>query len=142
MKVSARNVFSGSVARITKGAVNAEVQLALKGDTIITAVVTNGAIDNLGLKEGMEAYAIIKASSVIIASDLEGAKLSTRNLLHGVIAKLVPGPVSCEIDLDLGGSTIISAVITQASAERLGLEVGDTATAIFKASSVIIGVNG
>ncbi|MGB4598513.1 MAG: TOBE domain-containing protein, partial [Trichlorobacter sp.] len=83
MKVSARNLFNGTVASITKGAVNAEVSLTLKAGATITAVVTNGAIDNLGLKEGMDAYAIIKASSVVIATELAGAKLSTRNLLTG-----------------------------------------------------------
>jgi molybdate transport system regulatory protein len=88
MKVSARNVFNGTVASISKGAVNA-------------AVVTNGAIDNLGLKEGMAAYAIIKASSVVIGTDLAKAKLSTRNQLSGSIAKMVEGPVNCEVDLEL-----------------------------------------
>ncbi|MDD2502049.1 MAG: TOBE domain-containing protein [Geobacter sp.] len=141
MKVSARNVFNGTVASITKGAVNAEVSLALKGDTTVTAVVTNGAIDNLGLKEGMAAYAIVKASSVVIGTDLAGAKLSTRNLLTGTIVKLVEGPVSCEVDLELPGGNTISAVITDGSAKRLGLKVGGTATALFKASSVILGVS-
>lgn len=141
MKVSARNVFNGTVAAITKGSVNAEVTLGLKGDATITAVVTNGAIENLGLQEGMDAYAIIKASSVLIATDLAGAKLSTRNLLTGTITKQVQGPVSCEIELELPGGDTLSAVITQGSADRLGLRVGGTATALFKASSVILGVS-
>ena len=141
MKVSARNVFNGTVASISKGAVNAEVTLSLKGDTTITAVVTNGAIDNLGLKEGMAAYAIVKASSVVIGTDLAEAKLSTRNLLTGTIAKLVEGPVSCEVDLELPGGNTISAVITDGSAKRLGLKTGGSATALFKASSVILGVS-
>lgn len=141
MKVSARNLFNGTVASITKGAVNAEVSLTLKGGATITAVVTNGAIDNLGLKEGMDAYAIIKASSVVIATGLAGAKLSTRNILTGTIVKMVEGPVSCEVVLELPGGTTISAVITDGSAKRLGLKVGSTASALFKASSVILGVS-
>jgi len=141
MKVSARNLFNGTVASITKGAVNAEVSLTLKAGATITAVVTNGAIDNLGLKEGMDAYAIIKASSVVIATELAGAKLSTRNLLTGTIVKMVEGPVNCEIVLELPGGTTISAVITDGSAKRLGLNVGGSATALFKASSVILGVS-
>jgi molybdate transport system regulatory protein len=141
MKVSARNIFNGIVASIVKGAVNAEVQLELKGEATITAVVTNGAIENLGLKEGMEAYAIIKASSVVIGTELAGAKLSTRNILTGSIVKLVEGPVSCEIDIELPGGNTISAVITDGSAKRMQLKTGDIATALFKASSVILGVN-
>ena len=141
MKVSARNLFNGTVTSITKGAVNAEVALGLKGDTTITAVVTNGAIENLGLKEGMDAYAIVKASSIVIATDLADAKLSTRNQLTGSITKLVEGPVSCEVDLELPGGNSISAVITDGSARQLGLQVGNSATALFKASSVILGVS-
>lgn len=141
MKVSARNVFNGTVSSISKGAVSAEVCLALKGETSITAVVTNGAIDNLGLKVGMDAYAIVKASAVIIGTDLASCKLSTRNQLTGRIAKVVEGPVNYEIDLELPGGNTISAVITNGSAKQLGLKEGGTATALFKASSVILGVS-
>jgi molybdate transport system regulatory protein len=141
MKVSARNTFAGSVTAITKGAVNAEVTLSLKGGVPLTAVVTNGAIDNLGLKIGAEAYAIIKASSVIIGTDLHDARVSARNVFCGTIAKIIEGPVNTEIDVEIGGGNIVSAVITHGSSERLELKVGGHACTLFKASSVIIGVS-
>ena len=141
MKVSARNTFAGTVSAITQGAVNAEVTLSLKGGLPLTAVVTNGAIENLGLKIGAEAYAIIKASSVIIGTDLHDAKVSARNVFCGTIAKILEGPVNTEIDIEIGGGNCISAVITLGSSKRLGLEVGGHACALFKASSVIIGVS-
>jgi molybdate transport system regulatory protein len=141
MKVSARNTFSGSVTNIIKGAVNAEVTITLKGGVLLTAVVTNGAIDNLGLKVGAEAYAIIKASSVIIGTDLHDAKISARNVFCGTIAKIIEGPVNTEVDVEIGGGTIVSAVITHGSSARLELKAGDHACALFKASSVIIGVS-
>lgn len=141
MKVSARNTFAGSITNITKGAVNAEVALSLKGGVPLIAVVTNGAIDNLGLKVGAEAYAIIKASSVIIGTDLHDAKVSARNIFCGTIAKIVEGPVNTEVDVEIGGGTTVSAVITHDSATRLELKVGGHACALFKASSVIIGVS-
>lgn len=141
MKVSARNTFSGTVTNITKGAVNAEVTLSLKGGVPLTAVVTNGAIDNLGLVTGSEAYAIIKASSVIIGTDLHDAKVSARNVFCGTITKIIEGPVNTEIDVEIGGGNTVSAVITHGSSERLELKVGGHACALFKASSVIIGVN-
>lgn len=140
MKVSARNTFAGTVAAITQGAVNAEVTLTLKGGVPLTAVVTNGAIDNLKLKVGAEAYAIIKASSVIIGTDLHDAKVSARNIFCGTIATIIEGPVNTEVDVEVGGN-IISAVITHGSSTRLGLKVGGHACALFKSSSVIIGVN-
>lgn len=141
MKVSARNTFAGSVTKITKGAVNVEVTISLKGGVPLTAVVTNGAIDNLGLKTGANAYAIVKASSVIIGTDLHNAKVSARNIFCGTIAKIIEGPVNTEVDVEIGGGNTVSAVITHDSAQRLGLKVGGHACALFKASSVIIGVN-
>ena len=141
MKVSARNTFAGTVTNITKGAVNAEVTLSLKGGVPLTAVVTNGAIDNLGLKTGAEAYAIIKASSVIIGTDLHDAKVSARNIFCGTIAKIIEGPVNTEVDVEIGGGNTVSAVITHESSKRLELKVGGHACALFKASSVIIGVS-
>ncbi len=141
MKVSARNTFAGKVTGITKGAVNAEVTLALKGGIPLVATVTNGAVDNLGLSIGMDAYAIIKASSIIIGTDLENAKVSARNIFYGAITKVIEGPVNTEVDLEIGNENTVSAVITHDSAARLGLKAGGKAFALFKASSVIIGVS-
>ncbi|MBJ6725058.1 TOBE domain-containing protein [Geomesophilobacter sediminis] len=141
MRVSARNVFSGSVSKIIKGAVNAEVTLTLKGGAPLTATVTNGAVENLGLKEGMDAFAIIKASSIIIGTDLHDAKVSARNIFCGTVTKIVEGPVNTEVDVEIGGGNVVSAVITHASATTLGLKTGAHACALFKASSVILGVS-
>jgi len=141
MKVSARNVFAGTVSKITKGAVNAEVTLTLKGGASLTATVTNGAVENLGLKDGLEAFAIIKASSIIIGTDLHDAKVSARNVYCGTIASITEGPVNTEVDVEIGGGNTISAVITLGSAKNLGLKVGGHACALFKASSVILGVS-
>ena len=141
MKVSARNTFAGVVTQVTKGAVNAEVTLSLKGGVQLTSVVTNGAIDNLELSIGNEAYAIIKASSVIIGTDLHDAKLSARNMFCGTISKIIEGPVNTEVDVEISGGSTVSAVITHDSALRLELKVGGHACTLFKASSVIIGVS-
>ncbi|QXE91611.1 TOBE domain-containing protein [Geomonas subterranea] len=141
MKVSARNVLSGTITKITKGAVNAEVNLVLTGGAPLVAVITNGAVENLALKEGSSAYAIIKASSVMVGTDLHDAKISARNVMCGTVAKIVEGPVSTEIDVEVGGGNTISAVITHESGASLGLKVGAHACTLFKASSVILGVS-
>ncbi|WP_085812306.1 TOBE domain-containing protein [Geoanaerobacter pelophilus] len=142
MKVSARNVLAGTVTKITKGAVNSEVALSLTGGgTPLIAVVTNAAVENLALKEGASAYAIIKASSVMVGSDLHGAKISARNVMCGTVAKIIEGPVSTEVDVEVGGGNTISAVITHGSSQNLGLKVGGHACTLFKASSVILGVS-
>jgi len=69
MKVSARNVLKGKVVKVVRGAVNAEVTLELPGGTRITSIITMGSLDTLDLREGKEAYALIKASSVLLAID-------------------------------------------------------------------------
>jgi molybdate transport system regulatory protein len=141
MKVSARNVFSGIIETIKPGAVNAEVVLVLSGGARLAASVTVGAIESLGLETGMSAYGIVKASSVIVGTDLHDARISARNIFCGTLTKLISGPVSAEVDIEIGGGNTISAVITNESALRLELKEGVHACALFKASSVIIGVN-
>jgi len=69
MKISARNQLKGKIKKITKGAVNSEVMLELADGLEIISIITNSSVNNLGLKEEKEAYAIIKASNVMIAVD-------------------------------------------------------------------------
>jgi molybdopterin-binding protein len=69
MKISARNQLRGKIKKITKGAVNSEVTLELAEGLEIISIITNSSVINLGLKEGKEAYAVIKASNVMIATD-------------------------------------------------------------------------
>jgi len=69
MKISARNVLEGKVAKITAGAVNSEVIVQLPNGTQIVSVITKSSAKSLGLTKGSDAYAVIKASSVMIAVD-------------------------------------------------------------------------
>ncbi len=69
MKISARNILKGKVIKIVRGAVNAEVTLEMPGGNQIVSIITISSVDSLNLKEGAEAYAVIKASSVMIAVD-------------------------------------------------------------------------
>jgi molybdopterin-binding protein len=69
MKLSARNMLMGKVKKVVRGAVNSEVTIELKGGDEVVSIITNSSVDRLGLKEGKEAYAVIKASSVMIAVD-------------------------------------------------------------------------
>ncbi|WP_295641538.1 TOBE domain-containing protein [uncultured Methylibium sp.] len=139
MKTSARNQFLGTVSACKTGAVNDEVELALPGGARIVAIVTHESAESLGLKPGATAFALVKASSVIVATDLEGARLSARNQLTGTVSAVTPGAVNAEVVIDLGHGLTIAAIVTQASLAALGLAPGVQATALFKASSVIVG---
>ena len=66
MKLSARNRLKGKVVAIEKGAVNSTVRIEVGGGTVITSMITNAAVEELGLSEGSEAYAVIKASDVMV----------------------------------------------------------------------------
>ena len=65
MRISARNVLPGTVVGITKGAVTSHVRIDI-GGAIVTAAITNEAVEALGLVEGAPASAIVKASDVMI----------------------------------------------------------------------------
>jgi len=68
MKISARNVLTGTIVALNKGATTAHVRLDI-GGTIVTASITNEAVDDLGLEVGKKASAVVKASDVMVAVD-------------------------------------------------------------------------
>lgn len=67
MKISARNQLSGTILEVTRGATTAHVRIEVGAGQVITAAITNEAVDELGLKAGSKAIAVIKASDVMIA---------------------------------------------------------------------------
>lgn len=69
MKLSARNQLKGTVTSITEGAVNAIVVIDIGGGNQMTATISMGSVRDLGLKVGCEAYAIVKATSVMVGID-------------------------------------------------------------------------
>lgn len=140
MKISARNVLPGTVAEIHKGAVNAEVVLSLLGSENVVSVITNSSVDRLGLQSGTNAFAIIKATDVMVGKTLQDAKLSARNILAGTVAELHEGAVNSEVSIRLRGGTLLVASITKESVQALDLKQGDAVSAVVKASHVMIGV--
>ena len=140
MRTSARNQFIGKVARVQRGAVNDEVELEVAGGQRIVAVITHESSADLGLKPGVEAFALIKASSIVLVTGADQARFSARNRLTGTISRVSPGAVNTEVVIELAGGGSVAAIVTNESRDALGLEAGQSATAVFKASSVIIGV--
>lgn len=68
MKLSARNQLKGTIVEVQKGQTTAHVRIDV-GGTTVTAAITNESVDELGLAVGKEAYAVIKASDVMVATD-------------------------------------------------------------------------
>jgi len=69
MKLSARNAIKGTIVEVTKGQTTAHVRLDIGGGNVITASITNESVDELMLQKGGHAYAVIKATSVMVAVD-------------------------------------------------------------------------
>ncbi|HRI18988.1 MAG TPA: TOBE domain-containing protein, partial [Burkholderiaceae bacterium] len=136
VRSSARNQFAGRVARLVLGPVSAEVVVALDDATQIVAGVTRESARALGLATGTSVLALVKASSVLLA--VGAARTSARNALAGTVSRVVKGAIGAEVTLALPGARSVTAGITRESLDRLGLAKGRPATALFKASSVIL----
>ncbi len=140
MKTSARNQLRGTVTAVHKGAVNADVILDIGDGLEIFANITNEAIEDLGLKPGRAAVALIKASFILLSPDPD-IRISARNRLRGTVTEIIPGVVNCEIKLQLPGARVLTAIVTSDAVEELGLVKGAASTALIKASHIMIAVN-
>jgi molybdate transport system regulatory protein len=142
MKTTARNQFAGTVKSVDAGPVSTQVTIGLKGGQEIVAAMTTASAKRLKLKKGLEAIALVKASSIVLMSDFGGYRLSARNQLEGTVSRIDKGAVSSLVVLTLPGGSAISATVTNDAVEALSLKVGQATTAVFKAYGVIVAVKG
>lgn len=140
MNVSARNVFNGKITTLINGAVNAEVELTLPGGDRIVAIVTENSVRSLALAVGQEAIAYVKAPWVIVLAGKPEVRFSARNQLAGQVSSVRKGAVNSEVAIALPGGSTVHAVVTNEAALELGLKEGVPATALIKASHVVLGV--
>lgn len=140
MKASARNQFFGKVTDVAIGAVNATVVVGLKGGENIVASITKESVESLGIKNGVDVVALVKAPQIIVITDFGGYRISARNQLKGTVSRVQKGAVNSEVVIELAGGDSVTATVTNDSIETLNLSPGNPATAVFKAGSVILGV--
>lgn len=138
MKTSARNAYRCTVTSVTESAVSAEVEMDLGGRQRLASVITGRSAAEMGLAPGVEVFALVKSSFVILAKGAELGAISVRNRLAGTVMTRTDGPVNSEIVLDLGGGKTLVATITRDSADTLELQPGEAATALVKSSHVIL----
>lgn len=141
MRTSARNQLAGRVQQVKKGMVNSQVKVAVNEKTVISATITNESVVNLGLNEGDEVVALIKASSVVIFNDAAPVKCSLDNMLNGEVVEVVPGSVNSEVIVDIGGGKTITAIVTKESVETIGIKKGNVIYVAFSASQVILALS-
>ncbi len=140
MKVSARNAFKGKVTGIVDGAVNAEVEVTINGGDKIIAIVTEGSVRSLALSVGKGVVAYVKAPWVMLLTGAPDMRVSARNQLKGTVTGVAKGGINSEVRIELPGGSTIYAVVTNQAIQELGLKAGVPATALIKASHVILGV--
>lgn len=139
LRVSARNVLVGIIGDVRFGPVNCSVSLEIGPEETLHAVITSESAQDLDLEPGRSAFALIKASWIVLSVP-DGPKTSARNQLRGVIERLHEGAINCEVVVALPGGRRLAAVVTTDSARALHLETGQAVCALIKASSVIVGV--
>ncbi|WP_232424161.1 TOBE domain-containing protein [Imhoffiella purpurea] len=137
MKTSARNQFVAKVSGIHFSEVSSEVRLDVDAGVELTALITRESASHLQLEIGREVQAFIKASSVILSVDPH-LRTSARNHLWGQVKRIHQGAVNTEVTLVIAGGRTVTALVTKESAASLGLTVGASVCAVFKASSVIL----
>lgn len=140
MKISARNILKGTVSNVAEGAVNGVVSIDL-GSNTVKADITMEAIKDLGLKEGADAAAIVKATNVMFAAGTERiAGISARNQIAGTIVAVKEGAVNGHVTLETADGARITGSITNEAIKDLGLAEGTPALAVIKSTDVIVGV--
>ncbi len=139
MLTSARNCFYGKVESIGKGVINSEITLSIGSEKIV-ATITNESVKQMEINIGDTAYALIKSSSIILTKH-KPLKISARNVLTAKVTDVIPGLVNTEVKMSIDTDNTMTAVITKESAEALMIKPNDEIYAIFKASSVIVGIH-
>ena len=139
MKLSARNQFPGTVTQVNEGAVNGIVTIDVNG-TPVTSTISMSAIRELGLEPGKKAYAVVKATEVMVGLG-EHLTLSARNQFPGKVISVEKGAVNSIVRMEALGGNTISATISNAAVEELGLKQGVDALAVIKATSVMVGID-
>jgi molybdate transport system regulatory protein len=141
MKTSARNALRGTITRISRDVLSAEVAVQVSGETTIHASVTMESLKELGLVEGREAVVLIKAPFVMVARDEPGLHVSARNCIAGRVLRCEHSPLQAEVVMDIGDGKTLAASITAASAQAIGLAQGSAVRALFDSSHVILAVD-
>ena len=141
MKISESNVYSAEVLAVHHGAVNYEVEVVLDGGSErLTSIITNKSVKLLGIAQGKKVTVLFTQASVILITDSDGVRFSARNQLTGTVTSIKEGVVNARVSVRLDCGESVTAMISIDSLKSLGLEAGMRATALIKASNVILGM--
>jgi molybdate transport system regulatory protein len=137
-KTSARNAFFGKIDTLVKGDVQSRVEIATPGGCRISAVITNGSMERLGLKRGGLVAAEVKAPWVTVHRGADDPWSSADNVLSATVARIVRGKVTSEIVARIANGTEICSIVTEQSRKTLGLRPGEPVRVAFNAFTVVL----
>lgn len=140
LRTSARNQWWGRVTALHPGRVSTEVTLTLGGGETLAVVVTNDSVQGLGLADGREVAALVKAPHVRLAAPTEPGEADNR--LCGTVERLVTGETDAEVALRLTGGNTVVAVMDRDRLRALSLAEGLAACALIDASDIILAAHG
>ena len=127
------------MVEVAAGPVDVEVAMRLSDEIPLHAIVTNDSLAELDLKPGRRALALVKASFVEISA-ADAPALYERNRFVGKVTRRIDDRRRSEVLLDIGGGKSLTAVISLAKAEALGLGEGSPAAAHFAPENVILAI--
>jgi molybdate transport system regulatory protein len=133
-------MFQTEVVSVRRWPVDVEVTLKVTAESVIHAIVTNEAADELGLTPGRKALALIKSSFVRLSLPDAGAK-AERNSFTGVVSRRTDAERNTEVLIDIGSGKTMTSVIARQTAEDLEIRAGMPAVASFNATDVILAVD-
>lgn len=137
MEYSARNVYEGKVVNYNSDSISAQVFLELTDGRDIVASISRAALDNMGVKEGMELKVLIKAPDVIISKNVR-SKISARNAFEGRIEEIQSEKIHSEVVLNIGHGLFLTSVLSTDSLRRLDIKVGDVVEGVIKSNNVVL----
>ncbi len=137
LRTSARNRFVGTLVQLTTDSISAEAKIRLDATTQLTALLTRESAETLALRPGSEVHALVKANAVVLGVG-DGLRTSATNQLWGRVNRIHEGPAEADVTLSLSDGLSLAAVISRAALERLELQPGCRACAVFRASSVVL----
>jgi len=138
MKSSARNTFSGLVSNVTSAGILTEVTITTGSGLQVVSLITNDSAKALDVGPGHPLTAMVKAPWILVSKDDAGAAMSARNRYPVTVTKIHSDGLVVEIIGELKDGTLMCALITGTSVDKLGLAVGDRVRFFFKAMNVIL----
>jgi len=137
-KTSARNAFFGKIMRITKGDIQAVVELSTINNETISTVITNGSLSRLGLAEGKIIAAEVKAPWVIVHKSAKEPACSAENRFSGTVTRIRSGEINTEYVIRISDDTELCAIVNTDRARVLDIRERDSVWAVFNANSVVL----